>query len=66
MIGYSKDYGLCTGKSSTNSVGNFGVSAEKLACRTFVNKAVEPICDRHKYEKNLVNLSRHTAGRPGL
>jgi len=67
MIGYSEDYNLCKGKSSSNSVVSmFSGMAENFACRTFLNKSIETLCDKHKYERKLANLSRAKAGRLGL
>ena len=67
MIGYSEDYDLCKGKSSSNSVMvTPGGMAENFACRTFLNKSIETLCDKHKYERKLATLTRVKAGRLGL
>jgi len=51
IVGYSEDYDVCKGQSS--NVGMLSVR-----CRTFLNKSVEHICDRHKYEKSLMHVER--------
>lgn len=43
LIGYSFDYDVCRGLDS-----NPRTPQVKLACMSFVNKAVEKLCDRHK------------------
>lgn len=47
MIGYSQDYSLCKGKSATSSVVN-GMMNQVFACRSFLNKSVETLCERHR------------------
>jgi hypothetical protein len=47
VIGYSEDYDICTGKQSMK------VGDKEFRCKAFLNKSVETICDRHKFEQNL-------------
>ena len=55
LIGYSEDYDVC--KGTTRSVNRPG-SMETFQCRTFLNKSVENICDKHKMERKLMQLDR--------
>ena len=34
-----------------------------FACREFVNKSVETLCDQHKIEKKIANFEKFRAGR---
>ena len=55
MIGYSEEYDICKGRTqNTYRPG----SMETFQCKTFLNKSVENICDRHKMEKKLMNIER--------
>ena len=45
LIGYSFDYDVCRGEDS-----NPRTPSVKTGCINFVNKSVEPLCDRHKLE----------------
>ena len=64
MIGYSEHYSICQGKSSQNSVSQVNQFVNKtFACREFVNKSVETLCDQHKIEKKIANFEKFRAGR---
>ena len=41
-------------------------SMETFQCKTFLNKSVETICDRHKMEKKMMNIERHKGRRANL
>lgn len=63
LIGYSEDYDVC--KAATKSVNRPG-SMESFQCRSFLNKAVENICDKHKMERKLMKMDRARGSRLNL
>lgn len=65
IIGYSEDYNICNGRTNQQQFLT-GVGSESYACRTFLNKSVETICDKHKAEKKLMNIKRAQANRQNM
>jgi len=63
IIGYSEDYDVC--KSRTRNTNRPG-SLETFQCRTFLNKSVEDICDKHKMERKLMHMERQKGQRLNL
>jgi hypothetical protein len=61
QIGYSFDYDICKGQDS-----NPRTPAVKAQCYTFVNKAVEKLCDRHKLQVEQQALARVKGSRMNL
>jgi len=61
LIGYSEDFDVCSGKTNMP-----GASSDMMRCRAFLNKSVETICDKHKFERNLMKLDRQKGSRLAL
>ena len=59
IIGYSQDYDICKGRNAQATFMN----QTSLACKEFLNKSVENICDRHKMERKLMQLDKFKQGR---
>jgi len=59
-IGFSQDFDICTG----TTIDPYTKSEKK--CSSFVNRSVERLCDKHKFEIQNRRIERMKSGRIGV
>ena len=60
-IGYSADFDICRGQDS-----NPRTPSVKVDCAEFVNKSVEKVCERHKFEMMQHQIAKAQGSRLNL